>query len=123
MASITECLAENIRQLRKERGITQAELAEKANISLVFLQGIESERKWISPATAACIARALKVSQARLFHNCFEDTPYVPRRKNVNLDHIPNDIFNALVTTCRHSEWQWQVFRWILQGYSKQIGE
>lgn len=123
MGSITACLAANIKELRKEKGLTQSELAAKAGISLIFLQGIECERKWISPSTAAAIAKALGVPQSRLFelHPSLKKARKMRRIKRASLDHIPDDIFNALATTCRHPSWQWEVIRWILDGYTRRL--
>ena len=118
MESITKCLATNIKNLRKLRGMTQQELADKAQISLIFLQAIESERKWISPATIKALADSLKVTESKLFENCFENAaPSGMQRWN----HIPEDIILALSTTCKHPQWKWEVFRWIIEGYKKQI--
>jgi len=114
LESITKCLETNIKNLRKLRGMTQTDLADKAQISLIFLQGIEAERKWISPATIKSLADALKVSESKLFENCFE-------KESPKMSHIPEDIFLALSTTCRHPQWKWETFRWILEGYKKQI--
>lgn len=122
MGNITACLAANIRHLRKERRLTQSELAAEAGISLIFLQGIESERKWISPNTVASIAKALDVPQSRLFEYRSHDgrPKKIKRISKATFDHVPDDIFNALATTCRHPSWQWEVIRWILDGYVRQ---
>lgn len=122
MDSITKCLASNIKKFRKENDLTQGELAERAGISLVFLQGIESEKKWISPTTVTAIAKALQVPESKLFENCL-DQPFLAERKfdrkKPKLDHVPDDVFYLLVTVCRHPEWQWETFRWILEGYAR----
>lgn len=96
--------------------MTQTDLAVKADISLIFIQGIEAERKWISPATIKSLAKALQVSESKLFENCFESQP-----QQAKWNHIPEDIVTALSTTCRHPQWKWEVFRWILDGYKRQI--
>ena len=121
MSDIAACLAENIRSLRKKKGLTQSELAERADISLIFLQGIESEKKWVSPSTAAALAKALGVTQARLFKDCFSEAEKQKARRQAraNLDHVPTDIFNALSSTCKDSEWQWDAVRWILEGFER----
>jgi transcriptional regulator with XRE-family HTH domain len=119
--SIVDCLAENIRNLRKQRGLTQAELAKKSDISLIFLQGIESKRKWLSPETARSIAKALDVTEAALFKDCFEEKRTKKKRpRNPKLDHIPDDIMLALVTTCSKNSWQWEAVRWIIQGFERE---
>lgn len=118
MENITKCLASNIKKLRKENDLTQGELAERAGISLVFIQGIESERKWISPATVTAIASALNVAESKLFENCLQRNF---SSDNTKLDHVPDDVFHGLLTTCRHPEWKWETFRWILEGYAKGV--
>ncbi len=135
-ATITKCLATNIRNLRKQSGLTQSELAGKSGISLIFLQAIEAERKWISPATVHAIAQALEVHESRLFEHCFERESHTAleshasalgqkksqeekkkRFKKANFDHIPDDIFNALATTCMHQSWKWEFLRWVIRGF------
>jgi transcriptional regulator with XRE-family HTH domain len=124
MDNITKCLANNIKKLRKENDLTQGELAEKAGISLVFIQGIESEKKWISPSTVTAIASALQVTESKLFENCLDKKfPHEIKidRKKPQLDHVPDDVFYALLTVCRHPEWKWEPVRWIFEGYAKEI--
>lgn len=122
METITKCLATNIKELRRIRGLTQTELADRAKISLIFLQGIESERKWISPSTIKSLADALQVHESKLFENCFEKE-VTNNRSQSRFAHIPEDILVALTTTCRHPQWKWEVFRWILDGYKRQISK
>jgi transcriptional regulator with XRE-family HTH domain len=123
--NITKCLANNIKKLRKENDLTQGELADLAGISLVFLQGIESEKKWISPSTVSAIASALQVEESKLFENCqqrgFSFAPKKFSRQKPKLEHVPDDVFYALLTVCRHPEWKWETFRWILEGYARGI--
>jgi len=52
-------LSQNIRRYRGFRKISQAELAEKINISIPFLSDIENGKKWVSPITLIKIAGAL----------------------------------------------------------------
>lgn len=133
MPTITNCLAINIRNLRQERGLTQTQLAQKAGISLIFLQGIEGERKWISPATVKAIAKALQVSEPELFSGPDADKPEMPTRKSQFalgqkrrraqddiLDLLPRDIVEALVMVGKQPQWKWETFRWIHEGYQRQ---
>lgn len=121
MRSIMDCLALNIKNSRKKLGLTQSELAQKAGISLIFLQGIEAGRKWVSPQTTQVLAQALQTSESKLFENCFENSSLpkksAKRIKKANLDHIPDDVFNALATTCKEEGWKWEAIRWIIKGY------
>lgn len=58
-------LGERIEYLRKEKGITQEELAEKASLHRAYFWDIEKGRN-ISIKTAYNIARALGVSLSKL---------------------------------------------------------
>jgi transcriptional regulator with XRE-family HTH domain len=64
---ILETLGRNARAFRQTRGLTQQALAERAGISLVFLQGIEAGKKWVSAETISALARSLGVRETELF--------------------------------------------------------
>lgn len=102
--------------------MTQTELANRAGVSLIFIQGIESERKWISPTTVKSLAEALDVPESKLFENCFEEEPIRGTNRH-RYSHIPEDIWAALSTTCKHPQWKWETFRWIIEGYKKQVSK
>ncbi len=135
MGSIVDCLASNVKRMREGRGWTQAQLASEAGISLIFLQSIEAKRKWVSPVTAKAIAEALEVTESELFENCFDEkgnpaslkslkknSPrkrLVRRLKHATLEHIPDDIYNHLATTCRDKRWKWEVLRWLFEGHER----
>jgi transcriptional regulator with XRE-family HTH domain len=60
-------LGRNIKLLRTRRGITQAVLAEKANISIIFLSSVERGTKYPRPDILARLAKALEVEVFELF--------------------------------------------------------
>jgi len=63
-------LSSNIKQYRRNHGWSQADLAEKADISITFLSSIERCVKWPYPETLVKIAKALKIEEYELFrHN------------------------------------------------------
>lgn len=62
-----------IRQLRKERGLTQAQLSDMAGISRPQLAQIEAETRPANTLRLASIARALQVSVDDLFDAGEED--------------------------------------------------
>lgn len=64
---VREALARNIKKLRAQKGFSQAQLAEKADISLPFMSSIEQSSKWPYPDTLAKIASALEVDVSDLF--------------------------------------------------------
>ena len=60
-------LAQNIKNLRKELGITQAKLAELAEISEPYMNDIERCQTWVSDKTLSKLAWALNVQLHELF--------------------------------------------------------
>jgi transcriptional regulator with XRE-family HTH domain len=67
MAKIREILAENIKEYRRKIGITQAELAERSNISTNFMGMVEQKRKFPAPEVLDRIAAALEIDTSELF--------------------------------------------------------
>lgn len=56
-----------IAEVRKSKGITQSQLAERVNMSVVTIAYIETGKRWVRLATLDKIARALDVSVVELF--------------------------------------------------------
>ena len=67
MSQIREVLAQNMKIHRQKRGITQPELAERANISTNFIGMIEQKRKFPTPEVLDKIALALEIETIELF--------------------------------------------------------
>jgi transcriptional regulator with XRE-family HTH domain len=64
----------NIKRYRSFRQWTQAEFAEKLEISVNFLCDIENGKRWISPASMVKIANTLNIEPFELFKSA--DTPF-----------------------------------------------
>ena len=60
-------LGERIRKLRKKRGWTQVEMAEKVGIDRSFLADVERGKRNVSILNLDLMAKGLKVSLSRLF--------------------------------------------------------
>jgi transcriptional regulator with XRE-family HTH domain len=60
-------LSKNIKRYRVIHNLTQAELAELADISVNFLSNIENGNKWVSPQTLVKFASALNTEPFELF--------------------------------------------------------
>lgn len=54
-------------EVRRQAGITQQQLAERANMSTVAIGYIETGKRWVRPGTLNKIAKALKVDIQTLF--------------------------------------------------------
>lgn len=66
-AKIRSILGANLKRYRNYRKFSQAELAEKLDISIPFLSDVENGRKWISPNTLVKFASALNIEPYELF--------------------------------------------------------
>ncbi len=110
MESISECFARNLRQLRKDRGLTQEALAQACDLSLVFLQNLEAGRRWVSPATVAALATSLKVAECDFFKAKEE-------HETSEWNHVPEDVRVALMSVCRHPSWPWDIIRTFVLGF------
>ncbi|MDR0453135.1 MAG: helix-turn-helix domain-containing protein [Treponema sp.] len=67
MANLREILADNLRKNRRRCGMTQAKLAEKAEVSTHFIAMIEIARKFPAPESLDKIAAALGIETWELF--------------------------------------------------------
>lgn len=64
---VRDIIAVNIKRLRKERNITQAQLAEMTDLSNTYIANIECGKTWISDTTLEKISQALEVEYHVLF--------------------------------------------------------
>ncbi|MBZ5615900.1 MAG: helix-turn-helix domain-containing protein [Acidobacteriia bacterium] len=60
-------LGERIRRLRKKRGWTQVEMAEKVGIDRSFLADVERGKRNVSVLNLDLMAKGLKVTLSQLF--------------------------------------------------------
>lgn len=87
---VRDIVASNIKRLRKERGITQAQLAEMTDLSNTYIANIECGKTWISDTTLEKLSNALKVE----FHILFlEETESL---SNIN-EELPENFKNYLL--------------------------
>jgi len=85
--AIKAILGKNIKFLRTERGLTQAVLAEKAEISIIFLSSIERGTKYPKADILARIAQVLEVEVFELFKG-----DLVPSDSKKLVTHLSKDI-------------------------------
>jgi transcriptional regulator with XRE-family HTH domain len=85
--AIKNTLGKNIKILRARRGLSQADLAEKADMSITFLSTIERGIKFPLPDIMSKIANALGVEVNELFITNLESG-----ESNKLLNHLTEDI-------------------------------
>jgi len=64
---IREVLATNLKEYRRKLGMTQEELAEKANVSTHYIAMIETCKKYPKPDMLEHIAKTLEIEPYKLF--------------------------------------------------------
>ena len=64
---IQKRLAENLRKIRKNKKLTQFELAIKCDLSEAMIKNIELNRSWPSKKTLSQITKALDIDIYKLF--------------------------------------------------------
>lgn len=104
-------IGDNIKKIRKERNITQSELATKMEISQSYLSDIENGRKNLGMATVEKIANKLGVSVAYLTsgnkmlgdltneeieEQMFKMSKQISQSKSKREENIKENLFNLL---------------------------
>ena len=84
--TLKEILGEKVKYFRLRRQFSQANLAEKANISITFLSNIERGNNYPQAGTLCNIANALGIEVWELFKN--DDTF---NEQNAIIDRISED--------------------------------
>jgi len=88
---IKAILGKNIKFLRYRKEYSQADLAEKADISITFLSNIERGLKFPKPDIMAKIAESLDVELHELFK-----TDIVPIDKKSLINNISKDVIKKI---------------------------
>ena len=89
---LLKVLRENIKLYRKRYNLTQAELAEKINISTNFLSDIETGKKWASPITLVKLANVFNIEVFELL----KPINITPDNVNIFMEKYTEDIFTAI---------------------------
>lgn len=89
--TIQECLSRNLKFYRKEKNLTQSQLAEKCNTSTNYIATIETGKKYPSPTTLEKIAKILEIDAIELFQ--LETNKST---NNIKIEKMKEDLFEAI---------------------------
>jgi transcriptional regulator with XRE-family HTH domain len=95
-------LGKNVKNLRARRQFSQANLAEKANISIAYLSKIERGLKFPKPDILSQLAESLNVEVYELFksNNISYSVSAAVQKENKNhLKHLSQDIIKQVNLT------------------------
>lgn len=87
-------LGKGIRFYRQQRQLSQAALAEKANISVTFLSNIERGIKYPTSDTLSALANGLEVEPFELFRH-----DHSPAQNRILFDRFKKDITKNVIET------------------------
>jgi len=108
MTSLRDVLASNLKESRKKRGISQAKLAEKANITTQYIAMIEISRKFPTPEMLERIAKALEIEAHELFVVKPSSEGAMERLHDTlvgNIERIISDaVEKAIASKCKRQE-------------------
>jgi transcriptional regulator with XRE-family HTH domain len=88
---LKDILGKNIKSFRSHRQLSQADLAEKASISITFLSNIERGNNFPLAGTLCSLAKALEVEVFELFKG-----DMVPSDSKKLVNHISEDITKTI---------------------------
>ncbi len=57
----------NLKTIRKQKGLSQERLADKADISRQMMNDIEGRRRWLTKSTLVKLCNALEIDVSQLF--------------------------------------------------------
>lgn len=92
MADILKQFGKKVRDLRKAQGLSQEELAEKADLHYTYIGGVERGERNLSLKSIERIASALKIDIRELF------TLHLSEKSDAKNKEIISDINNLLLT-------------------------
>ena len=90
---VKELFGYNLKRIRKDKKLSQMDLANRLDIHFTFISDIENGKKWVSPETIAKIATLLNVEPYQFLRpKDFEPT------RNPTLASFVKDLDSAICT-------------------------
>ena len=71
---VRRIFAENLKKLRKQKGLSQLKLSNEMQIAFTFINDIENCKKWVSPETIARFATFFGVPVSAFFQDDIDGT-------------------------------------------------
>lgn len=96
MTEVQSVLAYNIKKCRKTKGLTQEQLAEKAQTSTNYLGSIETGKKYPSPQMIDKLAKALDINPLELFKKESPNIQSIKRSLEEKIQEVLNDVLKKL---------------------------
>jgi transcriptional regulator with XRE-family HTH domain len=95
-SDIRKIFGNNLKFFRKEKNISQMQLAENADVTFNFINDIENGKKWISPATLSKLCLALDVQPYQLFLDFSQSLHSDNKDRNKYFSELSDDLINQI---------------------------
>ena len=92
---VRRIFAENLKKLRKLKGLSQLKLSNEMQMAFTFINDIENCKKWVSPETIARFATFFEVPVSSFFQSDDKKS----NNKNLNTDFFVKTITDEVTKT------------------------
>lgn len=92
---VRKVFAENLKKLRKQKGLSQLKLSNELQMAFTFINDIENCKKWVSPETIARFSTFFDVPISTFFQHDLEESNI----KNEKIDFFIKTISNEIAKT------------------------
>lgn len=86
----------NIKTIRKQKGLSQEKLADKADISRQMMNDIEGRRRWLTKSTLVKLCNALEIDAYQLFIPIENEITNTDNVYEIIRKEITNKVKNAI---------------------------
>lgn len=93
---VRRIFAENLKKLRKQKGLSQLKLSNEMQIAFTFINDIENCKKWVSPETIAKFATFFDVPISTFFEENFDETNNNNEKTNFIIRTISEEVAKTI---------------------------
>lgn len=94
---VRKIFAENLKKLRKQKGLSQLKLSNEMQMAFTFINDIENCKKWVSPETIARFATFFDVPISTFFQDDFDETMNNKERTNFIIKTISEEVTKTII--------------------------
>ena len=94
---VRRIFAENLKKLRKQKGLSQLKLSNEMQIAFTFINDIENCKKWVSPETIARFATFFGFPDSALFQHDIDGTHNSNEKTNFIIKTISEEVTKTIL--------------------------
>ena len=93
---VRKIFAENLKKLRKQKGLSQLKLSNELQMAFTFINDIENCKKWVSPETIARFSTFFDVPISTFFQLDSEESNSENEKINFIIKTLSEEIANTI---------------------------